>query len=364
MAITLKTSILQDAVAKSIKAVSNNKMLPLTSLICVEVNDSKLNLITFDGSNYLYVHVKLEACEDFYVVVQADKFSKLVSLLTSESVELDVTERALEINANGNYKIEIPLDEEGEMIQFPDVLNGEDSKIDLSEPSAQIKSADINSMITGCKSALATTLATPCYTGYYCGEKIIATDVNKIAALNTKLFNTDVLLAPELVDLLEVITSENIDVYINDHIIFATPGVTVVGRLMDGIEEFAVGPITDLIESDINSKCKVSKTKLMSLIDRIALFVGPYDDKAIRLTFAENRINVESLQANGIESIDYISVENHAPFTCLVDIDYMIDELKALQTDSVEIFYGSDNSLKFVEGNMTIVIALMQEAGE
>lgn len=361
MQLKIKTPDLKDMVTKAIKGAGNNKLLPLTSLMCIKVEDNKLSIITSDGTNYLYVTKNIEN-EYFYVTIQAEQFSKLISKLTCGFVELVVTDRALEVKGNGTYKIEIPMDEEGSIIQYPDPLK----EVDMSANPQQVKLTSIKNLINGCKSSLATTLEIPCYTGYYCGEKVIATDTNKIASLSTRLFNTDILLAPEFIDLLDIMTAENIDVCISDKLVFATPDVTVIGRCMDGIEEYAVEPITELIESGMTNRCKVGKVALMSLIERIALFVGPYDDKTVRLTFTEEGVNVESMQATGVESIVYVDQGDFAPYTCLIDIEYLMAELKALSADTVEIYYGSENAIKFVEGNMTIIIALKEEnnAGE
>lgn len=352
---------LKEMTAKAVKGASNNKLLPLTSLICIEAKEGKLTLTTYDGSNYLYIMGKAEG-EDFYVTVQAEQFSKLISKLTCENVELELTDKALEVNGDGHYKIDLPLDEEGDIIQFPNPL----AEMELSNNPEQVELTTIKTILNGCRSSLATTLEVPCYTGYYCGDKVIATDTNKIAGLDARLFNVDVLISPEMMNLLDVMTAEKIDVHIGDMLVFATPDCTVVGRPMDGIEEFSVEAITALLETPtdstfIDSKCTVSKSTLLSLLERIALFVGPYDDKAIRLTFTENGINIESLQSNGVELIPFVTSDAFAAFTCKVDIEYLLQEVKSIAGDVVEIHYGLENAIKFVEGNMTIVIALMED---
>ena len=58
--------------------------------------------------------------EDFYVVVQVEQFSKLIGKMTCETISLEVNDGILNVKGNGDYKIELPLDEEGNTIQFPD----------------------------------------------------------------------------------------------------------------------------------------------------------------------------------------------------------------------------------------------------
>ena len=352
----VQTSILKEMVAKSVKGAGNNKLLPLTSLVNISGKDGKLTLITSDGSNYLYVTEKQEEAQDFYITVQIEQFSKLISKLTCENVELVITDKALEVKGNGTYKIDIPVDEEGEIIEYPDPMK----EMELSNNPKQINLTTIKTIINSCRSSLATTLEIPCYTGYYCGDRVIATDTNKIAGLDTRLFDKDMLISSTLMDLLDVMTAEQINFEeVADWVVFTSPNCSVVGHVMDGIDDFAVEAITDLLETAADKVCKVNKNELLSLLDRISLFVSDLDDKAIRLAFTEKGLTIESLQTNGIETINYVESKNFEPFTCQIDIQYLLQEVKSVAGDVVEIHYGLDNAIKIVEGNMTLVIALM-----
>lgn len=354
----IKTVVLKEMVSKAVKGAGNNKLLPLTSLICISGNDGVLTLTTFDGSNYLYITEKQEDAKDFYITVAVEQFSKFISKLTCESVELTVLDNALEVKGNGTYKIDIPLDENGDIIQYPNPL----SDIELSNNPKQINLITIKTILNSCRSSLATTLEVPCFTGYYCGDTVIATNSDKIAGLNVRLFDEDILVSAEMMTMLDVMTAEKIDFNIVDSwLVFSSSNCTIVGRAMDGIEDYPVEPITEFLETSFDSVCTVNKNTLLSLLDRIALFVGPYDDKAIRLTFTEAGLTIQSLQTNGVETIGYESQKEYQPFTCQIDIEYLLEEVKSVAGDLVEIHYGLDNAIKIVEGNMTIVIALMVE---
>lgn len=55
MKLQIKTTKLQEMLARAIKGASNNKLIPLTSLIAISLKDGELTLITTDATNYLYV---------------------------------------------------------------------------------------------------------------------------------------------------------------------------------------------------------------------------------------------------------------------------------------------------------------------
>ena len=359
--LTIKTVEFQEMLNRAAKGSSHNKLLPLTSLMKVEVKNGVLWLVTTNMSDYLYIKKKVEA-EDFYAVVQTEQFSKLISKMTSENVTLSVDNAVLNVKGNGNYKIELPLDESGELVKYPDPAA--ELKFE-GEASATINLATIKTILNTNKVALAATLEVPVYTGYYVGDKVISTDTYKICGLNKKLFNEPTMVSPETMNLLDVMTAEKITVdFANDIMLFSSEDCVLYSHKMDGIEEFAIEPISALLNQEFESSCKVSKDFLIASLERIALFVGPYDNKGIILTFTQEGIDISSKKSNGIESIKYIESKNFVPFTCNVDIIVLLQQIKANTADSVEIQYGKDSSLKLVDGDITQIIALLEDSEE
>lgn len=360
MKLTISTTKLQDMVARASKGVGNNKLIPITSLICIEVKDNKLTLITTDATNYLYIMDDKFVNDDFYAVVDANMFAKLISKMTCENIVLTVADGVVAVKGNGNYKIELPLDENGQPIKYPDPFNN-----DILAEAQKINLSTVRVILETLKPALATTLEIPCYTGYYAGDSVIATDTYKIADMDIKLFNQSVLLSSELVDLLSVMTSEIIQVdFLNDAIQFSTPDCKIFSRPMDGIDDFAVEPISALVDTEFDSKCVLPKSSLLQVLDRLSLFVGTYDKNAIRLTFTNAGLEISSKASNGIEIIPYISSENFTDFTCMIDVQMITQEVKAIQSDTINLYYGEDNAIKFEDGNITIIVALLEDEAD
>lgn len=364
MKLTLKTEKLKDMVARAVKGVGNNKLIPLTSLMAIEVKDNKLTLITTDATNYLYVVEDKVVADDFYVVVDANTFSKLISKMTCENVTMEIKSGVgvLEVKGNGNYRIELPLDENGEPIKYPDPVD----KLDLSSASEKvINRTTVQVILDSIKPALAVTLENPCYTGYYVGEQVVATDTYKIASMGVNLFDANRLVSPEFMDLLAVMNGEKITVQMTDtDIVCSTPDCIVYGKFMEGIEDYAIDAITGLVESEFDSFCSVPKNALLQLLDRLSLFVGTYDKNAIHLTFTSNGLQVSSKAANGVEIIDYVSSENFKDFTCAIDIQMFTNEVKSIQNDVIELYYGEDNAIKMTDGNITIIVSLLEDEDE
>ena len=342
MKLTIKTEKLKEMVARSEKGVGNNKLIPLTSLMAIEVKNNKLTLITTDATNYLYISEDKIVADDFYVVVDANTFSKLVSKMTCEDVVLEVKsgQYVLSVKGNGNYKIELPLDENGEPIKYPDPV----ATMDLSSASEKIiNKTTVQVILETVKSALAVTLENPCYTGYYVGNQVVATDT-------------------EFMDLLSVMGAEKISVNMTDtDIVCSTPDCIVCGKFMEGIDDYAIDAIMGLVNTEFSSFCSVPKSALLQLLDRLSLFVGTYDKNAVYLTFTQSGLQVSSKAANGVELIEYVSSDNFKDFTCAIDIQMFTNEVKSIQNDVIEIYYGEDNAIKMTDGNITIIVALLED---
>ena len=191
-------------------------------------------------------------------------------------------------------------------------------------------------------------------------KQVLATDTYKIAKMNVPIFETPKLISSELFDLISVIDDENICVYTKDDtIVYKTLNCTIVGKLMDGIENYAIDAINELIDVEFPSFCSVSKSAFIQLLDRLMLFVGPYDNNGINLTFISNGLQVSSMAASGIEIIPYTASDNFIDYTCTVDVYNLMQEIKSIQNDTINIYYGNDSGLKFEDGNIIIIIALL-----
>ena len=260
--LSVKTSVIKELVSRSIKGASQNKLIPLTGLMAIQLKGGKLTLITTDASNYLYVMQDNIAGDDFYVVVQVEQFSKLIGKLTCDTTILDLDNATLLVKGNGEYKIELPLDESGELIKFPDPI-----EIPTST-GKDIALATIKTILNSIKPALAVTMEVPVYTRYYFGNKVVATDSYKMATLNKDVLDIDpILISPETMELLDVMTCETIQFYQDKtDIIFSSPDCIVYGHTMDGVEDYPIDVINQLVDEKFDSSCKLDKAALLSIL--------------------------------------------------------------------------------------------------
>lgn len=353
------TNRMKEAVNKAIKGAGFNNLIPITSMIGIKLSDGKLRLLTTDMTNTLCIIIDKVAGEDMDITVDADKFGKLIAKTTSEDIGLAVNEDVLYVKGNGTYKIPLISDEEG-LISFPDVNLMEDIKTTdcKTKLSSVMQAYNIN------KSALAKTLENPALTGYYCGENVISTDANVITFNGFKMLDCEnpILISAQQMQLLTLNTSEDIDVFMDDNTIqFVTEDVIIDGALMEGIEDFPANEVNAYLDEAFTSSCKVPKDLLLSVLDRLALFIEPYDKNGAYFTFGRKGINIHSKKDASTETINYVESKDFAPFVCCVDIPMLKEQLQANPDDTVKICYGNENALKIESGKVTQVIALLED---
>ena len=360
----IKTEILQKMVAKVIQGASDNKMIPLTSLIGIEFKEDTLggkgNLIltTTDGSNQLKINQEVEGTEEFYTIVNADTFSKLVGKTTKEFIELENKENYLEVVGNGSYKLEIAINEEGEMVKFPDIeyIQGTELAINLNNLQEAIKVA---------KASVAKTMEVPCLTGYYIiiFNNMITTDRQLVCKLDNKLITEPILISSEMAELLLLVEGDEILELIKqgNNLIFYNTNYTIAGKELEGKELYPVQPIENLTNLAYNNLIKVDKQELLNVLDRMNLFVTDYDKNGVFVSFEPDGLRIRSQKSNAEEVIVFPNTNEVNPFTCLIDIEMLKSQVETVSTDMVEIQYGQEKSIKIVDGNCTHIISLLEK---
>lgn len=365
----MNTGEFKEMVLAVTKGAGNNDNVYMTELMSIELKDNVLTLTTTDGTNYLYAIKEKVSGDDFYAVVSVDKFSKLIAKQTCDTVELATSTSnngeldKLIVKGNGKYVLELPYDVDGELVEFPDPITEVIDGDMQGYTKTKIKLSTVQLILTTARASLlnSSDLSIP-YTGYYLADKIVTTDSYKICGIEIPVFDEPKLVSADTMALLDVMTSEDIDVMYNeDTIIFSTPTIAVYGKLMDSIDEFQIEPVSSLIDEPFKSSCRIDKSKFLQLLDRLSLFVNVDDKNGVYLTFTKDGLSVNNKHDNGEELIPYIESKEFADYTCCVDIGMLTSQVKANKAAAIDILYGKENTIKLVDGNVKQVIALSDD---
>ena len=362
MKLSIKTKQFQELVSKAIRCSSNNKLIPITSYMEIRVTDKRLILTTTDATNYFMVSQDIDS-EEFSIVVEAEKFSKLVSKMTSENLTFVIEKQSFTFSGGkSNYKIELPLDADGSVLSRLPLPS-----MDVDVEPQHIKVADIKSIIATAKSSLATTLEVPAFASYFVGDSVLSTDMSRICCIKDKLVDTPVLISPITMDLLEIMPEDDeptINYYsCKDGIVFGTKNCRLITKASEGIETYLnqMDVLMGLVDSTFENVCEVRKDDLLQALDRLSLFVGVYDRNVIQLEFKKDCLVLKNKKNEGVEELDYIKECSGVEFSCATDVELLKEQIKVNSTDNVVIHYGLENCIKIIDGNATQIISLITD---
>lgn len=356
----IKTIILQEMIAKAIKGASNNKMIPITSLLGIELKEGILTLMTTDGSNHLRVKEKVESNimegpTSFYTIINADTFSKLVAKTTSEYMDLTIADNYLSVKGNGTYKLEIPVNEDGDVIKFTTFdFNGK-SLIELS-------CSELKDMISKSKVSVAQTMDVPCLTGYYLSDKLITTNRETMCCVNKAIVENPILISSEMAELIQLLDGEKVNLLLEDNkLLFETSKIVIYGKQLEGLDIYPVQSLEGLMNQSYDNVIKVNKQDLLNVLDRMNIFVTDYDKNGVYLSFTEKGLQITSQKSNASEIIDITRDESKefVPFSCLIDILMLQSQVQVISEEFVEMHYGQETSIKLIDNNTTIIISLL-----
>lgn len=354
---TFTTERLKQLVSYAIQGAGFNKLLELSTMMGIRIESGELYLNTTDGTNYLSVSDKCVA-DDMDITVNAELFSKLISKINSETVDMEVVDNTLVITGNGKYTLELIPDENGDLLSFPDKFPDETTEI------GTISASDLTVINNAVKVSLSQ-VAGSVYSSYFFGDVVASTDRAMMSTFNRNVFGTPYLINKAFVDLMcigatDVTLSKSDNVLVAEANISENCSINICTTLPNSAEDFNIEGINKFMALEVNSFCRFKKAQMLELLDRLSLFVSKFDDGAIELHFTDKYIEVSSMASNGIERVDYTESKDTIDLTIKINIDRFRNQLKAYSSDVVDLYYGSDICIKLVDGDLTQVIALIK----
>lgn len=350
------------------KGVGNNKLLPITSMIGLELRGEVLYLSSTDGANILRITTDVTGTEDGYATVTADIFVGLISKLADcSSISFETNNNILAITGFkgvkvvGTYKLELPLDE-GKVIKFIDF----DSKVasTLSGAEYDVSATIIDDMRNSCKQALATDVSESCYANYLIGDKIVATDRTRAVFVDTDIVEgkAHLLLGRNFVELLSL-AEENVTLRVSSNGMYATDnhGTEVFTNFNGALSDYNEAAIGNMLKMEFPSMCKIRKSELLNTLNRMTLFSSKFDNNGIDIDFKDDKLVIKSLKNSAVEEIEYTEFVNVKPCDIRIDILLLMSHIKAYASDIIELYFGNPTCIKLIDGNVTQIIALVRK---
>lgn len=360
--IKIETKILKELSSKAFSVCSFNKMLPLTELLEININKEDLTIrATNENVINLFVSAKIkDNDQEMRVVVDANIFNSLISKITTEFIELDITDKALMINGNGVYYLDIRVDESGEIIKFPEIA------IDESKATKDINLIELRKKLAICRSAIPDNFDAPELNNYYLKDIVLSTNAYKITAItnNDELKEEELFISKDMGNILISLDYGSAKYYKEDNnFIVVGPNFKLVGTTGEDLDKYPLDPIKAKLGEQFTYKTIVAKKELLNLLDRLSLFVSEYDSNAINILFLPDKMKITSQKKTGDEDIKYKeAIKELTEFNCSVSILNLKSQIESLPDEDIEIYFGGcEDSIKIVDKNITQIVSFMME---
>ena len=158
------------------------------------------------------------------------------------------------------------------------------------------------------KSSLSKKMDVPCFCGYYMKDKVITTDEDVICLNLINVFDEPILVSSEMLELVALSGDEKITVYYEDNYLkFEASDIVVSGPENDDKELFPVDDLEAFLDENFKSTCKIPKLSMLSILDRLSLFISPFDKNGAYFTFTKRGLDISSKGSNSSEVLPYLS---------------------------------------------------------
>lgn len=352
------------------------------SKILFAVDTSNNSIITetlemYTENNYLYmsitnreyfVKVRLDIQEEieFNATVPADVFLKLISKMTTETIEFSVNDNCLVVKGNGTYKL--PMIYEGDtLLKLPEItINNITSQFDVSRHI-------LNSIINYNSKELSKkhVVSNPVQNMYYIDEKGCITFttgacVNKFILPTTikilltdkivklfKLFNYDIIHVDYGKDTLpNNLMQTKIKFYTDDIVLTAI--INSDDNMINSVPESA---IRNRAFDTYNYSIVINKKILLNAIDRIMLFVNSTMGFYGKFNFTENQLTLSNDAGDNSEVIAYEnSVDNLSDYTAIFDIADLKLIISEIKSDFITMSFGDGQAAVIIDKDIYNII--------
>ena len=367
----IRNEDLKDACSKILAAVDSNELSAITETLELKVVDNTLNVSVTNREYYAQVRLAVDPGINFHATVNANLFLKLISQVTTESVELLVNDNFLLVKANGTYKFPLIFDDD-QLLKLPEIM------IDNVTNSFNISGKILNSLITyNSKEMLKGTIAKPVQKMYYMDQDGAITFTSGACVNEFKLDNpVRLLLNNRLVKLFKLFKDEDVrftlgydpisDEIVQTKVRFETDSVSVTAILACDdtlLNSVPVAGIRGRVNAEYPYSINLSKDSLIQTINRLLLFssgIGGKENLKPYGTFVFNKDAVTVYDADK-ENSEMIYYNNSASgvedsYTAVIDLVDFKTTLETCLEQYVTIKFGNGQAILVIRGTVYNVI--------
>lgn len=365
----IRSEDLKDVCSKILTAVDSTELSIVTETLELYANDGVLTVSVTNREYFAEVKLKLDDVSDFHATVNAMLFLKLVSQITTDTIELSVSGNVLEVKGNGKYKLPLIYDNE-ELLVLP--------KIEINNVTSEfnISSDVLNSILTyNSKELTKGTISRPVQKLYYVDEQGAITFVNG-ACVNSFTLESPVklLFNNRLVKLFKLFKEGSVkftlgydaisDDIIQTKVKFETEDVTITAVLSCDdtlLSSVPVSAIRGRANGEYPYSVTVDKASLIQTINRLTLFnntSNAYSKLYGTFEFGEKAVTIYDTNHENCESIYYQNETSNVEdvYTAMFNLTEFKTTLETCNEPYLTMNFGDGSAMVISRGNIKNVV--------
>ena len=365
----IRTDKLQPACSKLLPAVDSSAIADITDTLELKAFGEILYINVTNKEYFAQVKIPLDTAVEFHATVNANLFLRLVSQITTETVELDVAGAALKIKANGSYDLPLIFDDD-KLMTLPN--------IDIKNVTAElsIESDTLQSIMNyNSKELMKDLILQPVQKMYYLDQEGCITFTTGACVNNFQLSAPiKVLLNQRLVKLFKLFKEGKVKVTLGHDPISETIFQTKIrfeNELVcltsilscddDMVNKVPAKAIRGLANKQYPYNVSISKSEMFETINRLLLFSSPNATSRLKadskFVFGKDSFNVYDVTQSNVEKIYYKtgSMPEGVEYVATFDLNDLKHDLESITDDFVTFAFG-EQALVIISTGVRYVI--------
>ena len=358
----LKSNDIKDVCSKILFAVDVNGMSNITETLELFAENGILYLNVTNKEYFAQIKLSVEKNESFHATVNAILFLKLISQITTDTIELNVKNNQLIVKGNGLYKLPL-IFENDKLLELPkieikNVTNTFDVDSDILMSILNYNSKELNKGL----------VLKPVQKLFYVDEKGCITFTSGACVNNFVLSQPiKILLKMNVVRLFKLFKGNNVTVTIGQDILsddiiqtkikFECDNIIITAILTCDdalINSVPVNVIRNMATDVYPHSIVLNKNDVLDTINRILLF-NSSNKKYGNFEFNENSLNV-SFGESSKETINYCNTNISEKYEAIIDLSDLKLSLENYDEDYFTLNFGNSRSIVIIKNNIYNVI--------
>lgn len=366
----IRTEKLQPACSKLLPAVDSTAIAEITDVLELKTVGKMLYINVTNREYFAQVKIELDDAVDFHATVSANLFLRLVAQITTETVELNISDTTLKMKGNGSYDIPLVFDND-KLMDLP--------AIEIKNPTAElVVDSDILQSIMNynSKELMKDLILQPVQKMYYIDQEGCITFTTGACVNNFHLDQPiKILLNQRLVKLFKLFNNGKVKVtlghdplsetIIQTKIRFESDMVCLTAILScddDMVNRVPAAAIRGRANKEYPFNVTISKSELNETINRLLLFSSTSSLNRIKadskFVFENSYVRVYDVTQANVEKVYYKTgvLPEGEQYVATFDLNDLKHALDSSDDDFVTFGFGDHAALVIISKSVRHVV--------